>query len=1234
MNTMTEDLFFNDTFDSSSFLGRLDAKISNSEQQIRKQHEYDLIDFLDGGSANTSQEATVNNTVTFDDTFFLSESLALNAENNVSDLSISNTEVLLESKTSKPVNTSSEDDISRQVTEKCTECVATQCLSEWGLPENILQKYQEKNVINMFHWQVECLNLDGVMKDHVNLVYSAPTSAGKTLVAEILAIKTVLERKKKVLFILPFVSVVREKMFYFQDILGSNGVRVEGFMGSYNPPGGFQKVHIAICTMEKANNLINRVLAEGSLSDVGAVIIDEMHLLGDSSRGYLLELLLTKLRYMSAKDATLQIQIIGMSATLPNLNKLSEWLNAQLYTTSFRPIPLDERVLVNSEIYDSELKMIRTLKPIPELIADTDNILQLCLETICDNNCSVLIFCPTKNWCENLSQQIALAFYKLGNSGTDLGQSLRNQLNTDAIIELLEQLKRCPVGLDKVLAKAVSFAVAFHHAGLTMDERDIIEGAFRLGTLRVLVATSTLSSGVNLPARRVIIRTPLFHGKPIDTLTYRQMIGRAGRMGKDTAGESILICQKNDLNIARELMITANLHPIESCLEESGRLKRAVLEVIASGVASTPDDIKLFTSCTLLAIDHNALSNPIMETVEFLQRNEFIRLQTVEDGSSRYVATGLGKACLSSSLPPEEGLALFAELEKARQCFVLDTELHLIYLVTPYSACNQWANLDWMLFLNLWEKLPVNMRRVGELVGVRESYIVNATRGKIQSNTSKLYQQLMIHKRFYTALALQDLVNEIPLNEVAVKFNCNRGMLQSLQQSASSFAGMVTSFSKQLGWSTVEILISQFQDRLQFGISRDLLDLMRLPLLTGHKARALYNAGIETLVDLAASDVCSLENILQRALPFESDVVLDDVGKKRCLKTVWIAGKQGLTEREAAQILIDEARRYLLLEMGVVKAEWDSSSNVNKQWDVHDSQDEECELQLKLSSDESLFGDDDDVIISDSKNTLDQGMLSEDVIANSQVECVSIINDCTPKKRERRQSLLSTASPNNNFETPTKKARSAGTDELNFKFKHMLNVTDKNAQCQHEMEIIDVCDDENLFQTFCKELRETSVMSLSLGCSKIEETKQMIGLKKAQVWRENSAANFYNKNRQLDGIALSWGNNTVYYINFNNVRKISNMQKLNILKSIFASRLKTLRIFDCKEQLKVLNECCGVTVHCNVEDPKVADWLLDPEGKEKNLQAMVIYLMFLFCLRFSVYECLQFTDNAVFTIIS
>ena len=230
----------------------------------------------------------------------------------------------------------------------------------------------------------------------------------------------------------------------------------------------------------------------------------------------------------------------------------------------------------------------------------------------------------------------------------------------------------------------------YYFLGLTFDERDIIEGAFKRGVLRVLIATSTLSSGVNLPARRVIVRCPFtFQSQLIDTLSYKQMIGRAGRMGVDTegntyipdiillnhrltecpsnffSGESILLCRENDRAKVTEL-VNSDLQPVKSCLvqAENGRettvataMKRAILEacntivglnhiqrerriiclfflflqVVASGAATTPDQVEKYASCTLLAASiassqsSQDTDDSIKSCVKFLEDNEFIR---------------------------------------------------------------------------------------------------------------------------------------------------------------------------------------------------------------------------------------------------------------------------------------------------------------------------------------------------------------------------------------------------------------------------------------------------------------------------------------------------------------------------------------------------------------------------------------------------------------------------------
>lgn len=116
-------------------------------------------------------------------------------------------------------------------------------------------------------------------------------------------------------------------------------------------------------------------------------------------------------------------------------------------------------------------------------------------------------------------------------------------------------------------------------------------------------------------------------------------------------------------------------------------------------------------------------------------------------------------------------------------------QMHLHLQVTPIY--NQGFQPDWYQFVCTWEKMSSDQRRVAELVGVEESFLMRASQGLVStaSRSANVQKSIAIHRRFYTTLILQELVNEVPLPTVAAKYSCGFGQLQALQQSASTFSG-------------------------------------------------------------------------------------------------------------------------------------------------------------------------------------------------------------------------------------------------------------------------------------------------------------------------------------------------------------------------------------------------------------------------------------------------------------
>ena len=245
----------------------------------------------------------------------------------------------------------------------------------------------------------------------------------------------------------------------------------------------------------------------------------------------------------------------------------------------------------------------------------------------------------------------------------------------------------------------------------------------------MIVCTSTLSSGINFPARRVIIRTPMNFGRVIDVMSYKQMIGRAGRKGIDTCGESILMCSNIAEKKAAETLINAKIPEITSDLFQNidellPSIKRALLETIVSGTATQKNEIIQYVECFLSNRSQSKNSTPYDKYLKWLNTNKFIDIVNLKDEDNQtliecYKPTQLGFAVVGSAMTPDEGLLIFSELQKALQCFVLENELHIIYQITPINISEYWmtssSKVDWNLFYTLLQNFSPDIKRVAEL---------------------------------------------------------------------------------------------------------------------------------------------------------------------------------------------------------------------------------------------------------------------------------------------------------------------------------------------------------------------------------------------------------------------------------------------------------------------------------------------------------------------------------------
>ena len=665
--------------------------------------------------------------------------------------------------------------------------------------------------------------------DGKNIVMCTSTATGKTLMAELVMINAVLTRGVKAVLAVPLRALAYEKARDLR-VYERLGVRIAVTTGEYDKEDAWLvNYDIVVTTYEKLDSLL-RHRAEW-LRQVGVLVIDEIHYIDDDKRGSTIESIIAKVKALG-----LNTQILALSATVGNAEEIANYLDAELIASDWRPVRLREGVYYDGVIYYADGSRA--------LIKDLGNpVLSLVMDTIV-NGGQALVFTNSRSNTVKLAQQIA---HYICNYGMKLIEPDTLTKISNSIIEVSQSKL-----LGEELARIVKCGVAFHHAGLDMDTRSIVESSFRNRLIKVVVATTTLAAGVNLPARRVIIHEyrryePGIGMEELPVMEYKQMAGRAGRPGLDPYGEAVLIARSEDeIDYLFRNYINARVEDVKSKFLTDKNLATHILSAIASGYASSINDVMRFISSTLGYVQggfdkneflRDLLRRKVDDVINFLVESGFLERM---DGN--VAATALGSLLNNLYLDPYTANTYIRGLRARDETNDLGYT-HLIVQSPEVPRLrvrrNEFDNyLE--LVLDNWDYLLIKPP-------ISRDEIEN---GEFEDEELEDYLSTV-----KTAVMLLDWANEAPEDELYKNYDVGPGDLRVYSDLMDWLASAVAKLAGALNMRRHEERLNILRWRLTYGVRDELIELVvNLEGVGRARARALYNAGFRSVEDVANAD--------------------------------------------------------------------------------------------------------------------------------------------------------------------------------------------------------------------------------------------------------------------------------------------------------------------------------------------------------------------------------------------
>ena len=687
-------------------------------------------------------------------------------------------------------------------------------IEKLDLPESIIEFLISQGFEKLYPPQAESVKA-GLLKGKSILV-SAPTASGKTLIAMLAMLSFVSKNNGKIIYLSPLRALAAEKFSEFKKLekipLGKKikvGISTGDFDGLEK---NLEKNDILILTNEKMDSII-RHGAEW-VDEIGLVVTDEIHLIGDESRGPTLEMVLTQLKRLET-----QPQIVGLSATITNSEEISDWLECKLVKNDWRPVPLSEGVCDAGEVTMSDgtvFEVKRSIRGTP---------IDLGVQSV-QNGGQSLVFAETRARSKSLATKAADAISKILDKKdiTQLEKTSKKILAENEHTEIV-----------KTLALLVKQGVAFHHAGLNQNCREAVETEFRKGTIKLLSSTPTLAAGVNLPARRVVIsnvnryNAKVGANRPISVLEYKQLCGRAGRPQYDKFGESIIVGNGNASDLI-DYYINGEPESIDSKITDDKSLRTHVLSVVVTNPGIKKDDILEFFLQTLGG--HQSRKPTIKFAIDISLRFLSSEYLIIKKGE-RYAATEFGKKTSMLYIDPltatrfRDAVENISEGRKHTLGF-----LHLISNSEEFFPKFSLRNKDY------------------------ESQSL-----LIENNSSELLEPISEYDCSRSLLALHFWINESSELAMSDNLGIESGDMHRMTETANWLTYCLREISKHVERADLLEELDDLRRRITYGIKDELLDLVRVKGIGRVRARVLFKNSITNLTDLSKIPINELSEI-------------------------------------------------------------------------------------------------------------------------------------------------------------------------------------------------------------------------------------------------------------------------------------------------------------------------------------------------------------------------------------